>query len=355
MLIGVGVGVAIRLAGPTDDEARAAVNGLLDRKYKALEARDLDGYMSTIDPARIFLRNCARQRFEAWVRSGEPLPKVSVGRVDKWGKYVRVWLGTKDGWWRSFARYDGGRWYASEPFPGELGDHQTKEYAGVKVHYLAAEEDLASVVGEDLTSIMAGVLPHAAERPSAMFELEIATLSDPGGDCFIGGTAGRWGTTMIKLNDVLLTSTYDHLSHETVGIIEHEALHWLQNEHASRTKMRQRPHWWVSEGWPTLIANNPSLSDRHLATCSSPPSYDDLRLGLRFDAKIEDVANAYTVAAMLVERVAGSSGDVAYWRFFDEFGSTTDPYLRATGSDGRRFYNAWLEEARHLYCRAGPA
>ena len=69
-----------------------------------------------------------------------------VARVEKWGKYFQVWLSTQYGLLRTFARYDNGRWYLSEPYPGELGDRLTQEYAGVKLHYYAAEADLATAI-----------------------------------------------------------------------------------------------------------------------------------------------------------------------------------------------------------------
>ena len=346
--VGIGLGLFTQFGGANDEAANAAINDLLERRYNALVARELDAYMNTIDPARVFLRECATQRFQAYVRSDVLPQRLSVGRVEKWGSYFRVWLNTEYGALRTFMRYDGGRWYISEPFPRELGERLSKVYAGVKLHYQAADESLANVVGEDLVSIMSNVMTHAAEPPSALFELSIATLSDPGGECFVLGAAENWGMTNITLNDVRLTAEYDHISRDTAATIEHEALHWLQFDHGSRWK--SAPSWWVIEGWPTLLSEPPSPSERRLAICTSPPSYDDLTYGLRPGAAVEHVADAYTVAAMLVERIVGASGDAAYWRFFDDFGGTTDPYLRATGSDGRSFYAAWLEDARRQYC-----
>lgn len=345
----VGVGLAMfTQAGPTNDEsAKAALNDLLDRRYKALLTRDLDGYMSTVDPARTFLRECEKQRFETYVRLNIAPESVSVGRVDKYGDYLRVWIGTDLGWRRTFARYDGARWYLSEPTSNELGDDLTKEYAGVKVHYRAAEDDLASVVGEDIPLIVDRVTPHAAAPPARLFEVRIATLTGASDSCFIIGQAEGLSTTLITLKDVRLTTAYDHISRDTAATVEHEALHWLQHEHAARTGQ----DWWVIEGWPYLIAQPPDFSDRHFGVCVSAPTFEDLRFGVRLDAKAEDVTRAYIVAALLVERVDGSLGDRGYWQLFDAFDRPlVDPYIRITGAEGPSFYSTWLEDARRRYC-----
>ena len=348
--LAVGVGLAIfTQPGPTNDEsAKAALNDLLDRRYNALLRRDLDAYLNTVDPARTFLRECEKQRFETYVRLNVPPEGVSVGRVDKFGDYLRVWVDTDLGWRRTFARYDGARWYLSEPTSNELGEDLTKEFAGVKVHYRAVEDDLATIVGEDIPLIVDLVVPHAATPPARLFEVRIATLTGTNGSCFVGGQAeGGYGTTLITLKEVRLTHAYDHISRTTAATIEHEALHWLQSEHAPRTTQ----DWWVIEGWPYLIAQLPDFSARHFAVCTSAPTFDDLRFGLRFDAKAEDVTRAYVTAALLVERVDGSLGDRRYWQLFDTFADpTVDPYVRMVGADGRAFYSAWLESARGRYC-----
>lgn len=358
-IVAVGVALAVALLMPrgpeVDDATKAAINELLDRRYDAAANRDIDAFMSTVDPARSFLRDCARQRFEAYLRNDDApndatAERDSVDRMDRLGDYVRIWMGYEGGRYRRFARQEGGRWYMSEPFPRELGENLSAVYAGVKVHYQAADAEIASAVGSDLTTIMARASAHAAEPPSQFFEINVVSLADRGGACFRSGAAADWGTTIITLYDVELTPTYEHITSDTAVTIEHEALHWLQFQHISRAKLRKEPDWWVIEGWPTFISALPSRSDRRDAACIAPPSYDDLRLGPRPTSKVEEVGRMYTIAAMLVERIYGVSNDTAYWQFFDDFGATTDPYLRATGSDGRSFYNAWLDDARHEYC-----
>ena len=69
--------------------------------------------MNTVDPARAFLRECEKQRFETYVRLNVSPESVSVGRIDKYGDYLRVWIGTDVGWRRTFARYDGARFRAN--------------------------------------------------------------------------------------------------------------------------------------------------------------------------------------------------------------------------------------------------
>ena len=348
--VAVGIGLSLfTQAGPTNDEsAKAAINDLLERRYDAILARDLDAYMNTVDPARVSLRDCERQRFEAYVRLDIPPEGLSVGRVDKFGDYLRVWMSTAAGWQRTFARYDGARWYLSEPSSNELGEDITKEYAGVKVHYRAVEDDLGSVVGDDLASIIDIVVPHAPVPPAHLFELRIATLTGTSGSCFTLGQASGAATTLITLKDVRLTPGYNHISRATAATIEHEALHWLQIDRASPG---MHPDWWVLEGWPYLIAQQPSLAERRSAMCTSAPAFEDLEFGLRFDAQPEAFERLYTVASMLVERVSAGSGDTAYWRFFDSYADvTSDPLVRFAGTDGSSFYNAWLEDARRQYC-----
>ena len=350
------VGVVLAMftqAGPTSDEsARAAIDDLMQQRYHALLTGDIDRYMRTVDPARGVLRTCEDQRFQTYVRLGMTPDAPVIGRVEKWGDYLRVWFDTSVGWKRLFVRYDGARWYVSEPTSAELGDEESKDIEGVTVSYRAAESDVIDAIAAELPSIIDSVTAHAPTPPSHLFSLRVDTLTTASGNCFIAGLAQGRGSTLITLRDIGLTPGYNHLSRDTSATIEHEALHWLQIDR-SATAMRSMD-WWLVEGWPFLVANTDlsTIARRGSAVCDQPAlEYEDLRFGPRFDARPEAAQRLYLAASLLVERISKSGGDSAYWRIFDAFDdSTSDPFVRVTGADGSAFFRSWLADARKQYC-----
>lgn len=339
--------------GPANDEsARVAIDDLLHQRYNALLTRDLESYMQTVDPARVFLRGCEQERFEAYIRVGARPDAVTLGRMDRWGDYLRIWLDTPVGWQRSFARFDGARWWMSEPTSDELGEDLSKDFSGVTVQYRGAEADLVDAVGAELESIIPLVRKHAASPPSHLFTLRLATLTSTSGSCFVAGEARGRGSTVITLREVGLTPGYDHVSRTTSATLEHEALHWLQIDRSASSMLAM--DWWLVEGWPYLIANTDvsALLGRRDAVCEQPQlRYQDLRLGPLPNARPEDANRDYVAASLLVDRISKTGGDTAYWALFDAFGdNTVDPFTRVVGTDGPSFFDAWLADARHQYC-----
>src|SRR5919198_902430 len=72
VLVAGGIALAVfTQTGPAnDDAARDAIQTLLQQRHTAFVKHDLDGYMGTVDPGRVFLRTCEEQRFAALAHMG---------------------------------------------------------------------------------------------------------------------------------------------------------------------------------------------------------------------------------------------------------------------------------------------
>ncbi len=354
VLAGVGLSF-ISHTGPTIDAAtRAAITELLDLRGSAMRANDLDRFMTTVDPARVFLHQCEQQRFEVLSRLGliTRAPTPVLGATSTYGDYVRAWVRDPFGWQRIFLRTDGYRWYLSEPTSAELGDEQSRDYSGIKVTFRDAESDLADAVGHEAEQILPSVMALAPSPPTRLFSVRIATLSGTAGKCFVAGEASGYGTTVLTLVDVRLTERLDRLSADMTATLRHEALHWVQADH-SRDAMRAMD-WWLIEGWPSLVANNASQTSRAEAVCASgPPTYSTLRFCPAPDDPPELVEREYVIASLLVERLGTAYGAKAYWHVVDAFAKEIDAtraYQSAIGTDGPSFYAGWAQEAHRQYC-----
>src|SRR5437867_3406675 len=89
-----------------EDPVRVGIAALLDAQHKALAARDLDGYLATIDPSRVTLRTCEQQRFETAALLKLPAPALKLGRTEVYSGYVRAMVADLAGWRRIFLRND---------------------------------------------------------------------------------------------------------------------------------------------------------------------------------------------------------------------------------------------------------
>ena len=354
VLVAGGIALAVfTQTGPAnDDAARDAIQTLLQQRHTAFVKHDLDGYMGTVDPGRVFLRTCEEQRFAALAHMGFRPPPLALGKTDTYLDYVRGWVDVGDGWERLFFRNDGAHWYVSEPTSGELGDDRSREVAGVTVKYRDAEGDLIEPVARDLPSIIDSVLVDAPSPPTHLFTLRIATLTSTDGRCFVAGEAGGYGTTQITLRQIAVMNRYEQLSYETTATVRHEALHWIQAEHSIRAL--ERADWWLVEGWPYLLANKPTFDERRFMVCKgTPPTFSELRFGPGPVTPVETTSRYYTIASLLVERLYDKeSGAANYWKLFDAFDAPPDatPYEDAIGMDGQHMYASWLESALARYC-----
>jgi len=354
VLAGIGLSFVSRTGPTVDASTRAAITELLDRRVTAARANDLDRFMGTVDPARVFLRNCEQQRFEAEARLGlsSRAPTLVLGATDTYGSYVRAWVHDPLGWQRIFLRNDGYRWYLSEPTSAELGDEQSRDYSGIKVTFRDVESDLADAVGHEAELILPSVMAQAPTPPTRLFSVRIATLTGTAGRCFVAGRASGYGATVLTLVQVRLTERLDRLSADTTDTLRHEALHWVQLDHSSDAMMAM--DWWLIEGWPFLIANDPSRGLRAASVCAPGlPTYSTLRFGPGPDDPPEVVTREYVVASLLVERLGTVYGAKAYWHIVDAFAKeieATRSYQSAIATDGPSFYAAWSDEARRQYC-----
>ena len=345
--------IVARPSTVVDDPARVAIAGLLEQQRKALVKGDLNAYLATLDPSRVSLRTCEEQRFEIEVAQKMPVPSYTLGRTDTYKSYVRAWVSDLTGWRRVFVRNDGGHWYLTEPSTADLGPDVTREFAGIRVTAKEAEADLIDAVGHDLSSVRDAVVRYAPTPPTKLFSIWLSTLAAANGKCFFAGTAlPTYDGARLTLIDITLNPDYASLSLQSTNVLMHEALHWIQFEHSLDAV--DSMDWWLMEGWPYRIADDPSGGARSSAVCSpSVPAYRDTRNPPSAGTSPIDVERHYVIGAMLVERLGTQYGPSAYWQLVDAFAKDPDPdraYKAAFGTDGATFYRAWLTDMQAHYC-----
>jgi hypothetical protein len=351
-LVVLGVVVFFPRPRTVDDPARVAITALLDAQHKAFAARDLNAYLVTLDPSRVSLRTCEQQRFETAALLKYPVPTLRLGRTDSYKDYVRAMVADVSGWRRVFVRNDEGHWYVTEPATGDLGGELTREFAGIKVTANEAEADLIDPIGHDLDQVRAAVQQYAPAPPAKLFTVRVSTLTASSGQCFVAGTA-KFGyeNTNLTMREVTLANGYASLSRGSLGVLMHEAFHWIQLDRS--VDAMRAIDWWVAEGWPERYAIDPSGPRREDAICSAPlPSYDEMRRAPVAGTPAIELLRRYTIAAVLIDRLATEYGKDAYWRLFDAFGKeiNADRAYAVLGTDGPTFYGSWATEARAHYC-----
>ena len=349
LAIAAGIAYALRPGDPTQQ----ALIALMTQRRAAIAAHDLDAFLATVDPERPNLRTCEKDRFQAVAPHLPRPPDLALGRTDTYKGYIRAFAHDSFGWRRYFIRNVGGNWYVTEPTVTELGPDVSRQFSGITVTASEAEADLIDAVGNDLEFVRDKVLLYAPTKPSSFFKVRIATLSNTTTRCLVTGSASASSDgTVLTLRDVTLESTLRTLSQDSAATLIHEALHWVQVDH-SADAMRAMD-WWLVEGWPERLANDPPGQARTEAACAKPfPSYLQMTAVPSPLATDAEVGHRYVIAAMLIERLEQQYGSDAYWRLVDAFGRERDrdrAYGSAFATTGAAFYDAWAADARAHYC-----
>jgi hypothetical protein len=304
-------------APPSSGEIVAA----LDDYVAAIDTHDLDRFSQTYDRTRPQFALCQQQLFEQAARTRERIVgPFMVGRIERWRDYVRAYADDGTGWYRLYFRREGDRWKLSEPLMSEIGDEHSKAFGATVVWTWDVDADLVDILGRAVEPVRQFAVAQGGPPPARPFEVRLAPLEALGPGCMFGGNAvtGYSLTTTITIRDLRLTPAYDHVSGDSLRLLEHEALHWIQSEF-SRGAMQAMP-WWMLEGWPTARAQPLVSRLVRRALCATPAlTVTDLDRGPRRSDRPETVDREYTIASAMVEAMEAQLGPDVYWKLVDRF------------------------------------
>jgi hypothetical protein len=336
------------------DKTAGEIEALMAKRANAIAKKDLTAFQATFDGQRAALRRCQTEAFERAARAGTSPSAPKVPKVEKYGDYVRAYVGNdSDGYQRLYFRKDGTAWKLSEPTESELGGEKTRTVNGIEVSYFVVDEDVVDVYGKAGATIRADILTKTGQTAAATFGLRMFPTRSAAGlqQCGVGGTFILSDPYLrIYSNVIFFESGFTELHDYAVGIIQHEALHWLQNQIVPGITARLDE--WLSEGWPDYIGNARSETVKKGIICTVPtPTFKQLVDGPSTDPDLPP--EYYAFYNSMVEYLYVTYGAKSYFDFLVAYKDRIEPhvtYPRVLGITPEKFYEDYKVWAKKRFC-----
>ncbi|MBI3966915.1 MAG: hypothetical protein HY329_14880 [Chloroflexi bacterium] len=341
--------------------ARAGIEQLLERRARAVLAKDERAFLATIDREhRAFVRQ-QTEHFERYVEIDEPLPlpkKVLSVRHHRNGFYkakldtgfgadaARVWI---------FRPVDG-RWVHTEPQEQDLGERSTRHTAHFALRYYAWDDDVIDRVAElaeDAHEHVTGVLHwQPADKTTIYLVPTFGTWPGVGTGGQFTGTRDAFYAT--SLDTALLAA--DELSQE-------DQVFWSLSRgyaylvHNLKVNIGSIPRW-LSDGLAEAVAFDPEIRDHRLAAAVATRlfSLDELnRISHgREELKLQpwELAAAHDQWIGAVLFLVDRFGLERFWRYCQDYagsGSLADAAQRVYGISFEQLDREWQEWAHEAY------
>ncbi len=342
------------------ESTRGEIAALLQQRTDALVRKDLAGYQKTFELTRLALRRCLMDSFDIASRLlGAPSAAPDVSKVEKYGEYVRAYVNDNFGYRRSYFRKIEGRWIQTEPRDDELGGEKTKTVDGLQIAYWGIDDDVIDVMAKSAiqarTSVLQNLLSAESRTPFAVRFYPTRAVAGVV-NCAVVGSALINNPTdpFVRLYRYWFNSTGTELSPETVTFIQHEGLHWAQDQYIPAISVRLP--WFLAEGWPDYIGQSRSLPTMKNVLCNTPtPTFKQLSDGVLITPETpqELQGQYYSFANTMVEYLYAQFGKDAYPRLLTAYkdGVNADVnFPKVLGVTPTQFYDGWLAFAKKKYC-----
>lgn len=348
------------VAAQVTERTKSEIQATLNAQFAAIEKRDLTAFQRTIDTTRNSLRRCETELFDVAGRTGvRPAPQVV--RVQAYGAYVRAWVdeGGDRGVARWYFRQLDGRWVRSEPTSSEVGDEKKTTVDGIDIDYWSIDEDVLGAIRDGTRAARDTVLKSLLGEAKQPFGIRFYPTRSVQGiqDCNVVGfhLPNQPNDKYIRFFRYWFAPDGTALSPSTITFIQHEGLHWAQDQFI--TGISARLDWWLVEGWPDFIGESRSVSYKRGVICGTPaPTYKQLADGPRSDlpdTKPEDAVRYYAFANTMIEYLYAQFGNSAYRDLLLAYKELADPnanlpkVLKVTPE---QFHGGWIAYARKKYC-----
>ena len=378
-LIGVSLAVAACAPGPVTATASPAATGpeavevtdktlgeiqaVMTAQHDALEKRDLKAYQTTFDGQRGALRRCKQESFDVAGRVGTSPSAFKVIKVTPYlTTYARAWVDEGSiGVSRYYFRKTEGRWIQSEPTDSEVGPEKHTTVDTIDIDYWGIDDDVIDALGKGTLQARELVLQNLLSDVRKPFGIRFYPTRSTQGvqGCNVVGfhiPNAAADDKFIRFFRYWFTPDLKLLSPPTISFIQHEALHWAQDQFSPGISARL--DWWLVEGWPDYIGQSRTEAYKRATVCNSPtPTFKQLVDGPRSDLPDfppEDAVRYYAFANTMVEYLYAQFGGAnAYKQLLTVYKSGVDPkvnypqVLKVTPED---FYSGWMAFAKKKYC-----
>ena len=247
----------------------------------------------------------------------------------------------------------------SEPTSDEVGAEKKTTVGGIDIDYWAIDDDVIDPIRQGTLAARDAVVKSQLAEAKQPFGIRFYPTRSVQGivDCSVVGfhLPNRPDDKYIRFFRYWFTPDGKALTPATISFIQHEGLHWAQDQFI--TGITARLDWWLVEGWPDFIGESRSAAAKRSAVCGPAiPTYKQLADGPRTDlpdTKPEDAVRYYALANTMIEYLYAQFGNSAYRDLLLAYKDLADPnrnlpaVLKVTPE---QFHSGWIAFARKKYC-----
>ena len=351
--------VAVEITDKTLGELQAVMQAQRD----ALEKRDLKAYQSTFDGQRSALRRCKQESFDIAGRQGVAASAPKIVKVTPYlTTYARAWSDEGSlGISRIYFRKVEGKWVQSEPSDDEIGPEKHTTVDTIDIDYWGIDDDVIDAFGKGTLQARELVLQNLLSDVRKPFGIRFYPTRQVSGlqGCNVVGfhiPNAAAEDKFIRFFRYWFTPDLKTLSPPTISFIQHEALHWAQDQFSPGISARL--DWWLVEGWPDYIGQSRTTEYKKQTVClTQAPTFKQLVDGPRSDLPDfppEDAVRYYAFANTMVEYLYAQFGGAnAYKQLLTVYKSGVDPkvnYPQVLKVTPEEFYSGWMAFAKKKYC-----
>jgi hypothetical protein len=339
------------------ESTKREIATLFRQRTSALAKADLAGYQRTFELTRLALRRCLMDEFEIGSRLGASnIGFLEIGKIELYGDYLRAYVNEGFGYQRLYFRKGDGSWIQTEPKDDELGGERTKVVDGLQVAYWGIDEDVIDVLAKSAVQARTMVLENLLSAQSRQpFAIRFYPTRGAAGvvKCSLVGMAliNTPGDPFIRFYLYSFDAAGTALTPETVTFLQHEGLHWAQDQYLPAISVRLP--WFLAEGWPDYVGQSRSLPEIKYAVCTTPtPTFKQLSDGPPA-APQELFVQYYAFANTMVEFLFAKFGREAYPRLLTAYKDSVNAevnFPKVLGATPAQFYDGWLTFAKTKYC-----
>lgn len=347
----------VQVTEKTKDEIQAVLTAQRD----AILKRDLKAYQATFDGERLALRRCKTESFDVAGRTGAALD-AKVVKVEPFGEtYARVWVdeGADRGIVRTYFRKVQGRWIQTEPTKDEVGAEKKTTVDGIDIEYWAIDEDVVAALGKGTVAARESVVQNQLTEAKRVFGIRFYPTRTVAGivECLVVGfhLPNQAEDKFIRFFRYWFTPDLASLSPSTISFIQHEGLHWAQDQFIPGISARL--DWWLTEGWPDYIGKSRTEAYKKATVCSpQTPTLKQLADGPRTDLPEfpqEEAVRYYAYANTMIEHLYAQFGPTAYRDLliaYKDLASARVNFPKVLRVTPDEFYSGWLAFAKQKYC-----
>ena len=316
--------------------------------------RDLAGYQKTFELTRLALRRCFMDAFEVAGRQGVPAAP-DVSKVETYGEYVRAYVNEGFGYRRLYFRKAEGGWIETEPTDAELGGEKTKTVDGLQLAYWGIDDDIIDVMAKSAiqarTMVLQNLLSAESREP---FGIRFYPTRSAAGvvNCRVVGShlINTPSDPYVRIYRYWFNGAGTELSRDTITFIQHEGLHWAQDQYLPAVTVRLP--WFLAEGWPDYIGESRSLPTMKNVLCNTPtPTFKQLSDGVLITPETpqELPGQYYSFANTMVEYLYLQFGKDAYAKLLLAYkdGVNADVnFPKVLGVTPTQFYDGWVASSK---------